>query len=100
MADEPPVPCMPNSEVRIDLVVGRRMHGAHLAPVGVQFLGDQRGEAGEGSLAHLDVLAQDRHRVVGADLDEGVHDRQRIVAAAVGALEPPARSLSASPTGR
>ncbi len=74
---EPPVPCSRTGKVGIDLVVGRRMHGAHLAPVGVQFLGDQRGEAGEGPLAEFDVLGQDRHRVVGADLDEGVHRRKR-----------------------
>ena len=76
-------------QVRIDLVVGRRMHRPHLAPVRVQFLGNQRGEAGKGPLSHFDVLAQDRHRVVGSDLDECVHDRQRIVAAAIGSPEDP-----------
>lgn len=70
-------------QVGIDLVVGRRMDGAHLAPVGIELFGDQRRKAGERSLAEFDVLGEHRHRVVGADLDEGVHRGERWIAPAL-----------------
>ena len=35
------MPCRPKIEIGIDLVVGRRVDGAHLAPVGIEFLGNQ-----------------------------------------------------------
>ncbi len=66
------------------------MHRAHLAPVGVQFLGDQRRQARERPLPELDVLRQDGHRVVGADLDEDVHRGAR--AAGLDAMESPMTS--------
>ena len=48
------------------------MLGAHLRPIGIQLLGDKRGETRERTLAELDVLAENRHGVVGTDPDERV----------------------------
>ena len=59
-------------EVLVELGIGRRVLGPHLGPVRVQLFGNQRGETGERSLAELDVLAEHRHRVVGADAHERV----------------------------
>jgi hypothetical protein len=56
---------------------------AHLRPVGIELLGDERGQAGEISLPHLVVLADDGDEVVGADAQERVR-RQRTGGAAFG----------------
>jgi hypothetical protein len=40
--------------------------------VGVELVGHHRREAGVASLSHLQVLGDDRHRVVGGDPHEGV----------------------------
>ncbi|CFD97624.1 Uncharacterised protein [Bordetella pertussis] len=58
--------------VAVARAVGRGALDAHLAPIGVELLGQQRGQAGIGSLAHLQVLGQDGDPAVGADAHEGV----------------------------
>jgi len=52
--------------------VRRRALDADLTPVGVEFLGDERGQARVRALAHLEVLHDHRDRVVRADANEGV----------------------------
>ena len=60
----------PHQGVAVELGVGRRFLDLDLAPVGVELLGDDGGEAGVVALAHLLVLGDHRHPAVGADLDE------------------------------
>ncbi|OWK22853.1 hypothetical protein AJ87_37750 [Rhizobium yanglingense] len=57
------------------------MHRAHLPPISIEFFSDQRRKAGKRPLAEFDMLGEDRHRVVVADLHEGVEHRKRIIAA-------------------
>ncbi len=52
--------------------VGRRRLDDDLAPVGIELLGDERGQPGVGALAHLQVLDHDGHPAVRSDADEGV----------------------------
>jgi len=58
------------------VVVARSVGGCaldlHLPPRGVELVGDDRRQPRVGALAHLQVLAHHRHRVVGADPDEGI----------------------------
>ena len=67
------MPCIgPHWQVVVELRVGRRALDSHLRPRGVELLGDQRRQAGVGALAHLEVLDDHGHRVVGADRQERV----------------------------
>ena len=50
----------------------RRVFGGDLAPVAVQFLGHELGEARQGALAHFRAGDADDHLVVGLDHDPGV----------------------------
>ncbi|MCY1282334.1 hypothetical protein D9M70_311670 [compost metagenome] len=59
-------------EVVVERGVGRRALDAHLAPVGIQFLGQQGGQAGVGPLPHLHMLGEDGHAAIAGDTDEGV----------------------------
>ena len=73
MAELPPVPCMrAEQQIGIALRIGRRAFDAHLRPVGVEFLGEHGGDAGVGALAHLDMLGDDGHAVIGADAQKGI----------------------------
>ena len=59
-----------------DVLAGRRIFRLDLGPVGVEFFGDELGEAGDRALAHL--LTADAHddRVVGTNDDPCVHFRR------------------------
>ena len=48
------------------------MLGAHLRPIGVQFLGHQRGEPGERALAEFNMLDQHGNEIVGPDANERI----------------------------
>ena len=52
--------------------MGRRERGLDAVPVGIELLGDQRGEAGRGALARLEVLEDHGHDAVGVDPHEGI----------------------------
>ena len=56
---------MPGNSVRI------------LLPVALQFLGQQHGERGDGALAHLRLVDEQRHRVVRRDVHPGVQLERR-----------------------
>ena len=58
--------------VAVALRVRRRALDLHAAPVGVELLGDDRGEAGVAALAHLEMLGDHRHRAVVPDAQERV----------------------------
>ena len=66
--------------------IQRRMLGAHAGPVGVQFVGQHHGQAGQHALAHLALGHHHRHGVVAGDLDPAVEHllpgagRQRLAA--------------------
>ena len=62
----------PPHQVVVERGVGRRAFDAHLRPGGVEFLGDERGQAGVHPLAHLEVLDDDGDGVVLADAQERV----------------------------
>ncbi|CRO43236.1 hypothetical protein PAERUG_E10_London_26_VIM_2_06_13_01156 [Pseudomonas aeruginosa] len=59
-------------QVGVALGVGGRAFHADLAPVRVEFLGDDGGDTGIGTLAHLHVLGDHRDTVVRGDPQEGV----------------------------
>jgi len=61
-----------HEQVVVAARVRRRALGPDLAPVGVQLFGDERRQAGERALAHLEVLHDHGDRVVRADANEGV----------------------------
>jgi hypothetical protein len=52
--------------------ISRRGLGAHLRPIRIQLLGHDGGEPRIGTLAHLEMLDDDRHRIVRRDAHEGV----------------------------
>jgi len=60
------------SEISVALRIGGSAFDTNLRPVGVEFLGDDGGDAGVGALSHLEVLGDHRHAVVGTDSEEGV----------------------------
>jgi hypothetical protein len=62
----------PEYEVLVELGIRRSVLGAHLRPVGIHFLGDQCGKAGERSLPKLDMLDQHGHCVVAGNANKGV----------------------------
>ena len=62
----------PKCQVIVELGVVRGEGNTHLRPVGFELLGNQGCQPGGDTLAHLEVLAQDRHSVVGADPEEHV----------------------------
>ncbi len=64
-----------HQRVGVALDVGRRRLDPHLRPVRVQLVGGQRRQAGERALAHLQMLGDDGHAVVGADAHEGLRLR-------------------------
>ena len=51
------------------------MLGAHLVPVRIEFLGDERRQAGKGTLPHFDMLDENGHEIVGADAHESIRDQ-------------------------
>ena len=53
------------------------MLGAHLRPIGIQFLGHECGEAGERALAELDVFNQHGDEIVSTDAKEGIGCKAR-----------------------
>ena len=59
-------------QVGVALGVSRCAFDLHLAPVGVQFLGHQGGEAGVAALAHLHMLGDHGDGAIGGDSNEGV----------------------------
>ena len=65
------------------------MLGADGGPVGVELLGDERRQAGKGSLAELDVLDEDGDGIVRADPHESVHGHRGGLAG--GGAAPPVR---------
>ena len=71
-------------QVGVALRIRRRVLRAHHRPVGVELVGDQRGQAGRVALAHLVVLADDGDDAVAADADEVVR-RERPGRGALGA---------------
>jgi hypothetical protein len=58
--------------VVVALGVGRRAFDANLLPVGIEFVGQDGGQAGVGALPHFEVLGHDGHAVVGTDAQKGV----------------------------
>ena len=62
----------PPHEVVVAARIGGRALDPHLRPRGIEFLGDQRRQAGVHALPHLEVLDDDGHRVVAADAQEGI----------------------------
>ena len=60
------------SEIVVELRVSRREFRAHLGPVRIQLLGDDRREPRGDALPHVEVLDQYCHAVVRRDADEGV----------------------------
>ena len=59
-------------QVLVERVVGRRELDAHLGPIGIHFVGDDRGQSGRRALAELDMLDDDADGVVGQHADERV----------------------------
>ena len=59
-------------QVVVTLGVRRGPLRPDLVPAGVEFLSHQGRQPGVGPLAHLQVLDDDRHRVVGPDAHEGI----------------------------
>ena len=53
--------------IAVEFVVGRRGDDAHLRPVGVELLGDDEGERGQGALPHLNGRRLDVDRAVRRD---------------------------------
>ena len=51
------------------------MHRAHLAPVGVQFLGQDHGQGGQHTLAELQAVDGDGHRAIWGN----VHERAGLI---------------------
>ena len=67
---------------------GQRHFDLHPFPGTVQFVGNDHGNAGVGALAEVGLPDPDRHRLVGADLQEGVRlERHRRRAASRGRVE-------------
>ena len=64
------------SSAQQPVTVARGVRGsrldANLGPVGVELFGQDRGDPTVAALAELDVLADDRDRVVGSDADESI----------------------------
>jgi hypothetical protein len=58
-------------------LVGRRLLDADLAPVGVEFFGQQHRDRGGHALPHLDRAGHHGHAVVGRDAQEGVRHEHR-----------------------
>jgi hypothetical protein len=70
----PPVPCDgPQKSVVVALGVGRSAFDANVFPVGIEFVGEDGGQAGVGALAHFEVLGHDGDAVVAADFQKGVN---------------------------
>ncbi|MNQ53340.1 hypothetical protein D3C85_673780 [compost metagenome] len=59
-------------EVVVERRIGRRALDLDLAPVGVQLLGQQGGEARVAALPHLHVLGEYGHAAIAADTHEGI----------------------------
>ena len=49
-----------------------RGFGAHLRPIRIELFGNDGGKPRIGTLPHLDMLDDDRHRVVGSETHEGI----------------------------
>ena len=56
----------------VALGIGCRAFDANVLPVGIQFVGQNRRQAGVGALSHFEVLGHHRHAVVGTDAQKGV----------------------------
>ena len=57
----------PEQKVLVELRLVRRKLEAHDRPVSTKLFGHQRRHAGGDALAHLEMLADERHRIVGSD---------------------------------
>ncbi len=57
--------------VAVALLVPRRLDDLHALPVGLQLVGDDHRHPGPHALSHLGAVADDRHRAVVRDGDEG-----------------------------
>lgn len=71
------------------VVTGRIRRGTldpDLCPVGVELLGKQGRQPGVGTLAHLQVLGDHGHGVVGTDTQKGVRFEQHLADRAVAGL--------------
>ena len=64
--------------VAVELEVRWRRFHPDLGVVRVELIGDDGGDARVRTLPELDVLADDRHRVVGCDAQESVRRRRRL----------------------
>jgi len=59
-------------QVLVQIRIGGRVLGAHQRPVGIELVGNERGEARRVALTHLVVLADHGDEIVGAHADERV----------------------------
>ncbi len=64
--------------VAVLLVIGARAFHRHLAPLGIQLVGDDRRQSGVGALPHFQMFRRDANVAVDIDRDERVR-RQRTI---------------------
>ncbi|MNS67354.1 hypothetical protein D3C72_1006040 [compost metagenome] len=74
------------------LLAGRRQRAVHQAPVGVEFLGDQHGQARLHALAKFQPVHLYRHRVIGGDVQKRVRRIYGLGGSGIGRLRQLARA--------